>query len=157
MKQTRISNLVVALAITALAGYFIVQQLTGNGMPTPNADLSMLIIQPVAAIALGLMAIPIFKYRSALKKFMDEKGKRPALVDSRYAIRTLALAKSLSLTGSIFAGWHIALIVYRVVEVGAEGITMAILGVTGSVIMATVGFVVENLFRIPPDRDGEAA
>jgi hypothetical protein len=79
------------------------------------------------------------------------------LVDSRYAIRTLALAKSLSLTGSIFAGWHIALIVYRVVEVGAEGITLAILGVTGSVIMATVGVVVENLFRIPPDRDGETA
>lgn len=157
MKQTRISNLIAALAITALAGYFIIQQISGNGMPTPNADLSMLIIQPVAAVVLGLMAIPIIRYRAALKKFMDDKGKRPALVDSRYAIRTLALAKSLSLTGSIFAGWHIALIIYRVVEVGAEGITLAILGVTGSVIMATVGVVVENLFRIPPDRDGEAA
>ncbi len=157
MKQTRISNLIAALAITALAGYFIIQQISGNGMPTPNADLSMLIIQPVAAVVLGLMAIPIIRYRAALKKFMDDNGKRPALVDSRYAIRTLALAKSLSLTGSIFAGWHIALIVYRVVEVGAEGITLAILGVTGSVIMATVGVVVENLFRIPPDRDGETA
>ena len=157
MKQTRISNLIAALAITALAGYFIIQQLSGNGMPTPNADLSMLVIQPVAAVVLGLMAIPIIRYRSALKKFMDDKGKRPALVDSRYAIRTLALAKSLSLTGSIFAGWHIALIVYRVVEVGAEGITLSVLGVIGSVIMATVGVIVENLFRIPPDRDGEAA
>jgi hypothetical protein len=157
VKKTRISNLVVAMAITALAGYFVIRQLSGNGLPTPNADLSMLIIQPVAAIVLGLMAIPIIRYRSALKKFMEQKGKRPALVDSQYAIRTLALAKSLSLTGSIFAGWHIALIAYRVIEVGSEGITLAILGVMGSIVMATVGVVVENLFRIPPDRDGEVA
>lgn len=157
MKQTRISNLLVALAITALAGYFVIQQLSGNGMPTPNADLGMIIIQPVAAVALVLMAIPIIRYRASLKKFLDEKGKRPGLVDSRYAIRTLALAKSLSLTGSIFAGWHIALVVYRVIEVGGEGIVLAVVGFVGSLIMGTAGIVVENLFRIPPDRDGEVA
>lgn len=157
MKPTRISNLIVALAITSLAGYFIVQQVSATGQATPHAELGLLIIQPVASLVLGLMSIPIIRYRSALKKFMDEKGKRPALVDSRYAIRTLALAKSLSLTGSIFGGWHIALIFYRVVEVGAEGITPAVLGVVGSILMATVGVLVEGLFRIPPDRDGEAA
>ena len=157
MKPTRISNLLVALAITALSGYFVIQQVSANGHATPNADLGLLIIQPAASLVLGLMAIPIVRYRSALKKFLDDKGKRPALVDSRYAIRTLALAKSLSLTGSIFGGWHIALVVYRVVEVGAEGITPAVLGLVGSVIMAIVGVIVEGLFRIPPDRDGEAA
>ena len=157
MKQTKISNLVVALAITALAGYFAIQQISGNGMATPNADLGMVIIQPTAAVALVLMAIPIIRYRASLKKFLDDKGKRPALVDSRYAIRTLALAKSLSLTGSIFAGWHIALLAYRVIEIGGEGIVLAVIGLIGSLIMATVGVVVENLFRIPPDRDGEAA
>ena len=157
MKQTRISNLIAALAITALAGYFIIRQLAASGLATPNADLGMLIIQPVAALALGLMAIPIVRYRSALKKFMDDRGKRPALVDSRYAIRTLALAKSLSLTGSIFAGWHMSLIIYHVIEVGAEGIMPSVLGIIGSALMATVALVVEGLFRIPPDRDGEAA
>ena len=34
---------------------------------------------------------------------------------------------------------------------------VGIVGFVGSLIMGTAGIVVENLFRIPPDRDGEAA
>lgn len=157
MKQTRISNLVLAAALTAVIGYFVIQQLTGTGQPTPDAALSMLILQPTATVLLVLLSIRIIRYRSALKKFLDSKGKRPALVDSSYAIRTLALAKSLSLTGSFFAGWHLALTVYRVSQIGADRITPAILGLVGSLVMTVAALVVENLFRIPPDRDGDKA
>lgn len=157
MKPTKITNLIIAAAIVAVAGFFVIQQLVGNGLPAPSTGLNFVVIQPSLALILLLSAIPMIRYRRALKKFEDEKGKRPALVDSNYAVRTLALAKAVSITGSILLGWQLAILFYQLITPEGTKLLLTILALAGALIMAAVGLIVENLFRIPPDRDGDAA
>lgn len=157
MKPTKLLNLVGFAVATAVIGFFVIQQLVGNGFPAPTVELNIMLIQPSLALILFLSAIPILRYRTNLKKFVDGKAKRPKPVDPTYAIRSLAFAKSVSLTGSIFVGWQSAILVYQLLAPHAVSILKPILGISGALTMAIVGLIVENLFRIPPDRDGDTA
>lgn len=156
MKPTKVTNLIgIALGIS-VAGFFVIQQMVGNGLPAPTSQLNIILIQPSLALILFLSAMPIIRYRSNLKKFSTGKAKRPKPVDSTYAIRTLAFAKSVSLTGSIFVGWQVAIVVYQLLAPQATSILNPILGIAGALTMAVAGIIVENLLRIPPDRENEA-
>lgn len=156
MKPTRITNLVTSALIVGVVGFFVIQQMVGAGLPAPLIGLNLVLILPSLAIILVLSSIPIMRYRSGLKKFEEAKGKRPTPVDSTYAIRTLALAKAVSLTGSIFIGWALAMLTYQLISPEPK-LLLTILGLVGASLMVASGLVVENLFRIPPDRDGDAA
>lgn len=157
VKPTKIINLITVAILVGVAGFFVIQQLVGNGFPAPAIELNLVLIQPALAIILVLSAIPMFRYRSGLKKFETEKGNRPSRVDSTYAVRTVALAKSVSLTGSIFAGWALAVLVSQLISPEATRFLMTILGLVGAVVMVGAGLLIENIFRIPPDRDTDAA
>ena len=156
MKPTKIANLITAALLVGVVGFFVIQQMVGAGLPAPLIGLNLVLIQPSLAIILVLSAIPMMRYRSGLKKFEEKKGKRPVPVDSTYAIRTLALAKAVSLTGSIFIGWAIAVLTYQLISPEPK-LLLTILGFVGAALMVAAGLLVENLFRIPPDRDGDAA
>lgn len=156
MKPTRISNLITAAVLVGVVGFFIIQQLVGNGLPAPTIGLNLVLLQPSLAIILVLSAIPMMRYRSGLKKFETEQGKRPARVDSTYALRTLALAKAVSLTGSIFVGWHLAILVHQLISPEGTKFLLTILGGFGALVMVFAGLFVENLFRIPPETDTDA-
>ncbi|MEN9603549.1 MAG: hypothetical protein RLZZ06_752 [Actinomycetota bacterium] len=156
MKPTKIANLITAALLVGVVGFFVIQQMVGAGLPAPLIGLNLVLIQPSLAIILVLSAIPMLRYRRGLKKFEEEKGKRPVPVDSTYAIRTLALAKAVSLTGSIFIGWAIAVLTYQLISPEPK-LMLTILGFVGAALMVAAGLLVENLFRIPPDRDGDAA
>lgn len=156
MKPTKLTNLIgIAIGI-AVVGFFVIKQMVGNGLPAPTSQLNIILIQPSLALILFLSALPILRYRSNLKKFSDGKAKRPKPVDSTYAIRTLAFAKSVSLTGSIFVGWQVAILAYQLLAPQTTSILNPILGIVGALTMAVVGIIVENLLRIPPDRETEA-
>ena len=157
MKPTKFSNLLIAAAGVAVVGFFAIQQIVGNGLPAPTAGLNIVLIQPALAIILALSAIPMIRYRSGLKKLEEDKGPRPTPVDSIYALRTLALAKAVSLTGSIFVGWNLAILTYQLLSPQQPKLLMTILGILGALIMVVVGLIIENLFRIPPDKDADAA
>lgn len=157
MKPTKITNLITTAALAGVVGFFVIQQLVGNGLPAPIFGLNLVLIQPALALILVLSAIPIMRYRSGLKKFEIEQAKRPARVDPNYAVRTLALAKAFSLTGSIFVGWAVAVLVYQLVSTEGAKLLLTILGIVGALIMVVAGLVIENLFRIPPDKDADAA
>lgn len=157
MKPTKISNLVTAAALVGIAGFFVIQQMVGSGLPAPTIGLNIVLIQPSLAVILVLSAIPMMRYRRGLKKFEDDKGKRPAPVDSAYAIRTLALAKAVSLTGSIFVGWTLGVLVYQLISPEGTKLLLTILGFVGALVMVAAGLFIENLFRIPPDKDADAA
>lgn len=157
MKPTKVSNLVTAAGLIGVAGFFVIQQLVGSGLPAPTIALSLVLIQPSLAIILVLSAIPMMRYRSGLQKFETEQGKRPARVDANYAVRTLALAKAVSLTGSIFVGWSGAVLVYQLISPEGTKLLFTVLGLVGALIMVAAGLVIENLFRIPPDKDSDAA
>lgn len=157
MKPTKLTNLAGIALIVAVVGFFVIQLMVGNGLPAPTVAVNIILIQPSLALILFLSAIPIIRYRSSLKKFLDSKDVRPKPVDPTYALRSLAFAKSVSLTGSIFVGWQTAILVYQLVVPQTTSFLNPALGILGATTMTVVGIVVENLFRVPPDRDGDAA
>ncbi|MFM5952670.1 MAG: DUF3180 domain-containing protein [Micrococcales bacterium] len=157
MKPTRVTNLLTAFVIVAGVGFFVIRGLVGSGQPTPTIGLNLVLIQPTLAIILLLSAIPMIRYRRGLKKFESNQGKRPVPVDSRYAIRTLALAKAFSLTGSITGGWSLAVLSYQFTSPETSRLAFPILGLLGALLMVAAGLYTENLFRIPPEKDGDAA
>ncbi len=157
MKPTKISNLLIAALLVAIGGFFVIRQMIGSGLPSPTAGLNIVLLQPALAIILTLSAIPMMRYRAGLKQFEEQKGKRPTPVDSSYAIRTLALAKAVSLTGSIFTGWQAAILISQLLSPVESKLVLSILGIVGALSMVAAGLIIENLFRIPPDRDGDAA
>lgn len=157
MKPTKFTNLITAAALVGLVGFFVIQQLVGNGLPAPTLGLNLVLIQPSLAVILVLSAIPIIRYRNGLKKFEEDQAKRPARVDPNYAVRTLALAKAVSLTGSIFVGWAGAVLVYQLISPEGTKLLLTLLGLVGALVMVAVGLIIENLFRIPPDKDPDSA
>ena len=157
MKPTKFTNLITAAALVGVVGFFVIQQLVGNGLPAPTLGLNLVLIQPSLAVILVLSAIPIIRYRNGLKEFEEDQAKRPARVDSNYAVRTLALAKAVSLTGSIFVGWAGAILVYQLISPEGTKLLLTLLGLVGALAMVAVGLIIENLFRIPPDKDPDAA
>lgn len=157
MKPTKPSNLITAAALVGVAGFFVIQQMVGSGLPAPTIGLNIVLIQPSLAVILVLSAIPMMRYRRGLKKFEEDKGKRPTPVDSAYAIRTLALAKAVSLTGSIFVGWTLGVLVYQLISPEGTKLLLPMLGLVGALVMVAAGLFIENLFRIPPDKDVDAA
>ena len=157
MKPAKFINLVYLTLAVGIVGFFVIQQLVGNGLPAPTVELNIILIQPALALILFLSALPIIRYRSGLKKFQDNKGQRPKPVDPIYAVRSLAFAKSVSLTGSVFVGWQAAIIVYQLLAPQTASLLNPILGTVGALVMVAVGLIVENYFRIPPDQDGDAA
>ena len=157
MKPTRITNLATAFVLVVVAGFFVIRSLVGSGQPAPSIGLNLVLIQPALAVILILSAIPMIRYRRGLRKLEDNQGKRPVPVDSRYAIRTLALAKAFSLAGSIIGGWALAVLLYQLTSPETTKVTLPILGLVGAAIMVAAGLFTENLFRIPPEKDGDAA
>lgn len=157
MKPTRITNLIVLFAIVAGAGFFVIRQLVGMGQPAPTIGLNLVVIQPVLATILALSAIPVIRYRRGLKKLESNQGKRPVPLDSRYAIRTLALAKAFSQTGSISAGWSLAVVFYQISSPETARLTLPILDFIGAGLMVAIGLYVESQLRIPPEQEGDAA
>lgn len=155
MKATKLSNLLTITGLISVLGHFAIVIMVGNGLPAPGAALNFLLVQPAIAIILLISSVPIIRYRLALKKFLDDSGSRPPSVDSNYAVRSVAFAKSVSLTGSVFVGWMLAILTYQLLAPQNPSPWSAVFGVLGAVSMTVSGLVVENLFRIPPDRDGE--
>jgi hypothetical protein len=157
VKATKLSNLISIASAVASLGYFAIQIMVGNGLPAPAIAINVVLVQPAIALILFLSVIPMLRYRSALKKFVDDKGPRPKPVDPIYAVRSVAFGKSVSLTGSIFVGWQLAVLVYQLLHPQSAGVLYVVLGLGGAISMTVVGLIVENLFRIPPDREGDEA
>ena len=157
MKPTKVLNLTSITIAVSVIGFFVIQLMVGNGLPAPTSTPNIILLQPGLALILFLSAIPMIRYRASIKKFADNKGQRPKPVDPTYAIRSLAFAKSVALTGSIFTGWHLGVATYQLLAPQTTSLLNPALGVAGALTMTVFGLVVENLFRVPPDRDGDSA
>lgn len=157
MKPTKLANLSYLTAAVAVAGFFVIRFMVGSGLPSPVAGLNMVILQPVLSVILVISSVPMLRYKRALKNFEAGKAKRPGLIDAGYAVRTVALAKAVSLTGSIFTGWFAGLLVEQLSNTEGANIAFTIFAIIGALFMTVAGIFVENLFRVPPDENGDAA
>ena len=153
MKPTKIWSLISYAIAAAIFAGVLAKTLTTRGFAVPVSPINLPITLTGIGLALGLLAIPMVRYRNALKS----PTKRVKRVGALYAYRVVVFAKSGGIVGSIFLGWHLGILLIQLTAPAVAGnVVYSILGVVGSVICAVVAVVVEYLFRIPPDIDPPA-
>lgn len=146
MKPTKATTL-IALALTSGVSAFIVaNNLSARGFATPLTPINLSVTLTCIAITLIALAIPMLRYRAALK----EAKTKPKRVPPFYAIRVVALAKSTALAGSLFLGWHVGLLCQQLTH-PEPNLLPTILGLVASLLATAAGVIVEQIFRVPPD------
>lgn len=136
--------------VIGFLGYLAAQLLVGSGnsFPTPATSISLTLF--VVAVAGYLASVPIARYTKA-----RERGENKAPPSPFYAVRVLALAGALKLTGSAFAGWGIGLLLWLLVASVPTGnmIPTLALAICGAVLVVS-GYLAELNCKAPKDLDG---
>jgi hypothetical protein len=153
MKQTQIMTLVAWAISATTAGYLLPQILINNGGSIPISPWSIMITLPLIAIALVVMAIPIYRYRRAILEIAKTKSlTRPKRLNPFYAVRVLLLAKSIAISGSIFTGWHLGVVWLQVTSPVIPSSTLQnALALIGSFLMTAIALIVERICKITED------
>ena len=161
MRTTRFSMLAILAAVAAVAAFVVATVLVSRGMPLPEMPRTMLLSLPSIAVVLGALGYPMFKYRRALRaRTTADAAKKPAVKrpDSFFAVRVLLLAKAAALSGALFFGWLIGLVLVQLSAPVSlfERAGANLFGVGGSALMITVALLVERACRLPEDTDPPA-
>jgi len=150
MKLTKLRFLFLLALISSVAGYFVTALLVGRGFQVPVSALNLILTLGAIGVVLLGLAIPIWRYRSALKQ---QSGKRPKRVDPFYAVRVLLLAKASAIAGSLFAGWHLGVVGFQLLSpvVVQVLVLQNALGFFASFALVASAFVTEQICRLPND------
>jgi len=150
MKLTKLRFLFLLVLISSVAGYFVAAFLVGRGFQVPVSAVNLILTLGAIGVVLLGLAIPIWRYRSALKQ---QSGKRPKRVDPFYAVRVLLLAKASAIAGSLFAGWHLGLVGFQLLSpvVVQVLVLQNALGFFASFALVASAFVTEQICRLPND------
>jgi hypothetical protein len=160
LKPTSIMTLVAWMVSATTAGYLLPQLIINNGGSIPISPFSILLTLPLIGILLIIMAIPMFKYRAALRDISKSKeagievklSNRPKRLNPFYAVRLVLLAKSISISGAIFSGWHLGLVWLQLTQpVVPSSIFQNAFGLFGSVLMTACAIIVERICKITDD------
>jgi hypothetical protein len=150
VKPTKPSILILSFVPAALAAFFIASLLVERGFPVPLSPLNLTITLAAIAVVLLLLAIPIWRYRSALNQTPTTRVKR---VDPFYAVRVLLLAKASALAGVIFAGAHLGVVLFQLS--GAVVVQSLVLqnafGFIASILLSVAALITEQICRLPED------
>jgi hypothetical protein len=150
MKLTKLRFLFLLALISSVAGYFVAAFLVGRGFQVPVSAVNLILTLGAIGVVLLGLAIPIWRYRSALKQ---QSGKRPKRVDPFYAVRVLLLAKASAIAGSLFAGWHLGVVGFQLLSpvVVQVLVLQNALGFFASFALVASAFVTEQICRLPND------
>ena len=149
-------NLVGWAVPSATAGYLLPQFVVNGGGAIPISPWNIIVTLPLIGIILLLMAIPMIKYRGALRaRLKDSTKQRPMPMNPFYAVRLVLLAKSIAISGAIFSGWHIGVIWLQLTSPVVTAATVQnALALIGSVVMTVCAIIVERICRITDDAIG---
>jgi hypothetical protein len=156
VKPTKFMNLVGWAVPAATAGYLLPQVVVNGGGAIPISPWNIIVTLPLIGIILLLMAIPMIKYRGALRaRLKDSTKQRPMPMNPFYAVRLVLLAKSIAISGAIFSGWHIGVIWLQLTSpVVTAATAQNALALIGSVVMTVCAIIVERICRITDDVTG---
>jgi hypothetical protein len=151
VKQISNSYLIAFLGIGFVAGISSSQLVTGIGQSFPLSPLSLLISLPVIALIMVLATLPIYRYRKKSEKYTG--GPRPTRPNPFFAYRALVFSRAVSLTGSLFAGWHLGQLIWLFTFSVAPSqlVLPTIFGLIGGFTMLGGGLIGENNCRAPRD------
>jgi hypothetical protein len=148
MKPTKIWSLASYAFASGIFAFVLAETLIVRGFSVPVSPINLPIAIAAIGLTLAILAIPMVRYRNALK---DPK-KRAKRLSPTYAFRVLILAKSSALAATLFFGWHIGILVAQLsLPAVTENIIFTIVGLVTSLFTTAAALVVENLFKIPPD------
>jgi cytochrome c oxidase assembly factor CtaG len=152
MKPTKPSLLLLMTFPSTLASFFVASFMVGRGLQVPVSPINLLITLAAISAVLLVLAIPIWRYRSALKQSTSQRPKR---VDPFYAVRVLLLAKASSLAGVLFASWHLGVVIFSLS--GAVVVQNLVLqntfGFIASAMLVVAALITEQICRLPQDQD----
>ncbi|MFM6971958.1 MAG: DUF3180 domain-containing protein [Micrococcales bacterium] len=153
MKPTKILSLIVAIIVAAALTFVLVKALIANGGSVPVAPNNLLFSIPSIAVIELIAAIPVFRYRRELSKFATS-GKRPKRIDPFYAVRILALAKATAISGSLFAGFALSLVILQAtLPVIPDSIWLNAIALIESIVLIVVALLIERACKLPEDGD----
>ena len=157
MKPINWISLIVWFVLSLAAGFGYSYWAVGNGYSSPASGISLSISLAAVSAILLFLALPIYRYKRALKKILEAKPgtnlPRPAPVDPFYAVKVLLLAKAAAITAALFTGWHLGVIGFLLTTpvIASEVIRPNIAALATSVILLIVCFVVQSICKLPND------
>ncbi len=144
-------QLAVFFAVGLIIGLSASQLAAGFGFAFPESPLTLIITLVVLGFTNYFASFPIFHYRRQLERYQD--GPRPARPNPFYAVRVLILARASALTGALFAGWHLGLVLWLVLfSVSPAGLLASSgFGFAGAAVLVAGGLLSQWNCKSPPD------
>lgn len=147
MTRTKPSHLIVLALLGGGLTWLAQVALAASGNP---------VLSPPVTVGAALLLIGVVVIVMALPVRRVARGVSHARVDPFYATRVVTLAKASSLSGALLAGAALAITAYlltRSVAPGVGSVTMALVMITGSIVLLVAGLVAEHMCAIPPKKD----
>ncbi len=165
MKPINVVSLVLWFIAATALGFGVGNWSVTNGYRVPISGISLSVSIAVVCVVLVVLALPIYRYKRALKKLLeakDAKAQRPVPVDPFYAVRVLLLAKASAIASALFIGWHagVLVVLFSAPVVASEAVGPNLSAGITSVVLLICAFVVQGICRLPSDgqsKDGAVA
>ncbi|WP_166868595.1 DUF3180 domain-containing protein [Salinibacterium sp. ZJ70] len=150
MTRTRALPLVVLAVIGGIAALLLQLALGAAGMPklTPQVSLSVTLV--LIGVVVVALALPV---RRAVRT------REHARVDPFYATRVVLIAQASALSGALFAGAALGLLVELLGRpvVTTSGVWGVVAMIIASLALMIAGLVAEAFCVVPPDDDDPAS
>lgn len=153
MRPARVSSVVLAAAVTAVAGWLLLDLLIRQGGARPPLPWPAALGPVVVAVVVLILARDVRR---------TARGEKPAgrRVDPLVAARVAVLAKASAYAGGLLTGWYVAQAVALLTQLtSGRRDRLIVAGVTAlaCVGLAVAGLVAQRWCRLPPDDDETAA
>ncbi|GAB3190182.1 DUF3180 domain-containing protein [Nesterenkonia suensis] len=171
--------LLIIAASAALTGFLVTVLMVSNGYGSPVlAPISLITLSGVGLVVLGL-GIVVWWDQRRVEKNADQarrdadrtnrsaedgqpprRGPRPSRrLHPLEAARVVVAAQACGYAGAVIAGWHggVLMDLGPTAGLAAPNAQAALLMIIGGLVWVVIGFVVEQLCRLPPDRGDDGA
>lgn len=154
-------SLMIIAASSALAGFLVTVLMVSTGYSSPVLPpASLVTLGGVGCVVLGLGIVVWWDLRRLeqdAEKTSRNRSRRGRRIHPLEAARVVVAGQACGYAGAVIAGWHAGVLIDLGPAAGmaAPNVVAALLMVIGGVAWVIIGFVVEQLCRLPPDRDGE--
>ena len=149
-----ISPLIIAVCVlvSGIVGFGYSTFAVNNGLEVPISGITLALSTALIAVVLLGLAVPIWKYKRSITKALTTS--KPLPVNPFYAVRVLLLSKAAAITAAMFIGWHAGVLVkqFTAPVVVTDATTPNITALVAAVLLLIVGFVVEQICKLPSDK-----
>ena len=149
-----ISPLIITawVLVSGIVGFGYSTFAVNNGLEVPISGITLSISTVLIAVILLGLSVPIWKYKRSITKALTTS--KPLPVNPFYAVRVLLLSKAAAITGAMLIGWHAGVLVkqFTAPVVVNDATTPNITALVAAVLLLIVGFVVEQICKLPSDK-----